>query len=120
MAKNHDNHGEHHITPFSTYIKVFSILILLTIITVAASRINMGAMNSVIAMLIATVKAMIVVLWFMHMKYEDKLNRAVFGTAFFFAFVFYTFIAIDVFTRHNFANLFDNLPREEASHAEHH
>ena len=107
MANKHDHH-EHHITPFSTYMKVFGTLIVLTIITVATARIDMGAMNTVIAMFIATIKAMVVVIWFMHMKYEDTLNRVVFGLAFFFVFVFYTFTAIDIFTRQNLINLFTN------------
>lgn len=105
---SHNNDHQHHITPFRTYMKVFGALITLTVLTVLASKVNMGPMNTVVAMLIATVKAAIVVIWFMHMKYEDTLNRVVFGLAFFFAFVFYTLTALDVFTRHNFLNLFTN------------
>ena len=99
-----DSH-EHHITPFPIYIKVFSALIVLTVITVVASLFDFGAMNTVIAMLIATVKAFVVVYWFMHMGHEGWLNRSVFIMAFFFLVVFFVLTAMDIFTRTQFDNV---------------
>lgn len=96
-----DSH-EHHITPFPVYIKVFSSLIFLTIITVVAAQFDFGAFNTLIAMFIATVKAVIVMLWFMHMLHEGWLNRVVFFSAFFFLLVFFVLTAMDEFTRKQF------------------
>lgn len=69
---HHDGPG--HVLDRKVYDKVFGALLFLTVITVAASRVDFGALNMVVAMLIASVKAGIVALFFMHLKYEDKLT----------------------------------------------
>src|SRR3982751_5089161 len=93
-----DKH-EHHIIPFGTYIKVLSLLLLLTAITVAAAQINFGAWNTVIAMLIASIKAGFVLAFFMHLKYDNKIYRVFFGLAIFFLVVLYFFSMLDILTR---------------------
>lgn len=102
MAHKHEQH-EHHILPMSTYLKVFAALIACTILTVAVSaRVtghSLGAGSALIAMAIATFKAILVLSIFMHLKYEGKMNRVLIGTGFFFLIVFYFFSALDVFTR---------------------
>lgn len=72
------SHGDHHgavghILPFSLYVTVLVILLILTVVTVAISRVDFGNLNLVVAMLIASVKAGIVALFFMHLKYENPL-----------------------------------------------
>jgi len=57
----------HHIIPLKVYFRVIALLMVLTVITVAASRVDFGAMNTVIAMLIASVKAFFVLAFFMHL-----------------------------------------------------
>ena len=101
---------QHHITPFKTYIWVYLTLLVLTFITVTTSRIDLGSnlMNVIVAMLIASAKAMIVILWFMHQKYETTLNRVTFFLAFFFVFVFFVLSAMDIFTRDFLINTFQN------------
>jgi cytochrome c oxidase subunit 4 len=81
MSHNHDSNSKHdishelgHVIPFSVYRNIFIALIVLTVITVAISRVDFGAMNIVIAMLVASVKAMLVALFFMHLKYEKPLT----------------------------------------------
>lgn len=101
MAHGHDDPGK-----FSTYIKVFAVLIVLTVITVAVAQVNLGKANTLIAMLVATVKAVVVAIWFMHMNHESTLNRIVFASAFIFAFIFFGLTFMDVGTRVNFDNLF--------------
>lgn len=56
----------------SLYLKVFWALAALTIITVAVSRIDFGTWNIVVAMLIASIKATLVAIIFMHLSHEDK------------------------------------------------
>jgi cytochrome c oxidase subunit 4 len=56
------------------YTIVFGILIFMTIVTVAAARVDFGVLNFVIAMLIASVKAGLVALIFMHLKHENPLT----------------------------------------------
>jgi len=67
-------HHEEHITPYKTYIIIWLILMVLTIITVAAARQDFGSVNLFIAMLIASIKATIVALFFMHLKHEDSIT----------------------------------------------
>ena len=62
-----------HIIPLKVYQTVLGILLVLTVITVAVSRIDFGSMNLVVAMIIASIKAGIVALYFMHLKYENPV-----------------------------------------------
>src|SRR5258708_6780198 len=95
---SHDKH-EHHIIPLQTYVKVLSVLLVLTVVTVGASRFDFGAMNTVINLGIASVKASLVLAIFMHLKYDDKLYLVVFLTSIFFLIVMYFFSVLDIFTR---------------------
>ena len=70
----HDNHGLGHIVPVPVYLKVFAALVCLTIITVLVARVDFGAMNIIVAMFIASIKATLVALFFMHLKWEDKFT----------------------------------------------
>jgi cytochrome c oxidase subunit 4 len=75
----HDGHGElGHILPHSVYRNVLVALLVLTVITVLVSAkanfVEFGAWSLVIAMLIASVKAGIVALYFMHLKYENPVT----------------------------------------------
>jgi cytochrome c oxidase subunit IV len=56
-----------------TYIVVWGALIILTALTVAVSYVHLGMMNVVVALLIASVKASLVALFFMHLRYESRL-----------------------------------------------
>ncbi len=91
--------SEHHILPFALYFKILGILLVLTAITVVASQINFGPWNTVIAMLIASVKAGFVLAFFMHLKYDDKLYWVCFGCGIFFLIVLYFFSWLDIATR---------------------
>ncbi len=74
----HDNseHGElGHIVPFKVYLAVCISLMVLTVITVVvAETVDVGSWNIVVAMLIASVKASLVALFFMHLKFEDPIT----------------------------------------------
>src|ERR1700691_1863035 len=90
---------EHHLTPLSMYFKVFAGLIILTIITVATSMFDFGFANIVVAMLIAVMKACLVVFFFMQLKYDDKFNKTTFASAFVFLSIFILITASDLFFR---------------------
>ncbi len=93
-------HSEaHHTIEFSTYINIFITLLVLTVITVAASRFDFGEWNTIIAFAIATVKAFLVLAYFMHLKYDNMLNRAAILCAVFFLVVLFFFCKIDDLTR---------------------
>jgi len=70
----HTHHEEKHITSYKTYFLVWVILMILTFITVYISYLDFGQLNLVIAMLVASVKAGAVALFFMHLKFEDPIT----------------------------------------------
>jgi len=70
----------HHIVSPKIYLLVFGALMVGTAATVAAARVNLGELNIVVALTIAVVKAALVVLYFMHLRYSHRLNW-VFGAA---------------------------------------
>jgi len=73
-----------------TYFAVYITLVLLTVVTVLVSYVNLGLMNVLVALLIASAKASLVALFFMHLKSEDRL---VWG----FALVPIAFLALIIF-----------------------
>ncbi len=64
-----------HIVPRSIYIIMGSALLVLTGVTVAVSFVDLGVFNAVVALFIACLKATLVVLFFMHVKYSSKLTK---------------------------------------------
>lgn len=85
---DHNPNGHHHIVSFETCIKVFVALLFLTVVTVLVSRVDLGPLNFTVAMLIATVKAAVVVMFFMGLKYDSLENRTIFFSSFIFLFIF--------------------------------
>ena len=72
---SHDQHHElGHIVPVRTYLNVLIVLLILTVVTVVVSRFDFGELNLLVGMAIATVKAGLVVMVFMHLKYESPLT----------------------------------------------
>ncbi len=97
----HD-HGEHtHEHGWKGYLYILLILLVLTIITVTASRIDFGSStaNVVIAMTIATIKATLVALFFMHLKDDKPINGLIFVSTLLFLAVFLGFCLVDADTR---------------------
>jgi cytochrome c oxidase subunit 4 len=64
-----------HVVPLKIYYAVFATLMVLTAVTVAVAYIDLGALNTVVAIAIACFKATIVVLYFMHVKYSTRLVK---------------------------------------------
>ena len=63
---------EEHILSYKTLLMVLGVLFVLTVITVFASTIDLGALNVWVALMIASVKATFVLLFFMHLKFEQS------------------------------------------------
>ncbi len=99
MAQNHDQH-HHHLMSLKTHMNVFAALIVLTVVTVAAARIDLGGLlNFILAMGIASVKAALVMGYFMHLKYDGLMNRVIFGSSFVFLILLAIFPLLDIYTR---------------------
>jgi cytochrome c oxidase subunit 4 len=102
----HDDHDEHepHIMPLKTYYLIFAWLGVLTAITVAAAFVNFPSiggfsLNFPIAMAIATTKASLVVMFFMHVKYSSKLVKMWIGASIAFFVILVLGVLMDYFTR---------------------
>jgi cytochrome c oxidase subunit IV len=75
---SHDEHGLAHITPVRMLVTILAILLVLTVITVAVTRIDLGGQwNLVVAIVIATIKASLVVAYFMHLRWDRTFNLLV-------------------------------------------
>jgi len=66
-----------HIVPTRVYYAVFAVLMVGTYLTVQAAYFDLGPFNAVVAVGIAVIKATLVVLFFMHVKYGSRLTWAV-------------------------------------------
>lgn len=64
-----------HIVEYKDHLLVLLLLIGFTIITVAITSVELGPYNTAAAMLIATIKAVIVLMYFMHLKFDQKIYR---------------------------------------------
>ncbi|MGE4130933.1 MAG: cytochrome C oxidase subunit IV family protein [Bdellovibrionales bacterium] len=91
--------GEKHHMPLKVYYNILGALVVLTVITVAAAQVDFGHMNTIIALAIASVKATLVLGYFMHLKDDDKLYWVCFASAIFFLILLYFFSVLDIFTR---------------------
>lgn len=88
-----------HVSPFSTFLRVFGALCFLTIVTVAVSRVDFGPANLLIAVGIASVKAGLVMTFFMHLKWDTAMNNIAFLASFVFLSLLFLFTMADVTTR---------------------
>jgi cytochrome c oxidase subunit IV len=88
-----------HIAPKSLYIGVFLALMVGTAVTVGVTYVDLGAFNLTVALAIAVTKAMLVILFFMHMKYSPKLIKVTFGAGFFFFLIMIIITLSDYLTR---------------------
>jgi cytochrome c oxidase subunit 4 len=95
-AHEHDHGGT------AVYAKTLIGLLILTAITVAAAGFDFGQGNVVIALVIATVKASLVVLFFMHLRWDKPVNAIIAMAGFLFLGIFLMFCLIDFDARNNF------------------
>jgi cytochrome c oxidase subunit 4 len=91
---DHDGHDEHghglaHVATLKVLVTTWAILMVLTVVTVLATRIDLGGTgNLVIAMVIATIKASLVCLYFMHLRYDKLIHTVAFLGALLFFILF--------------------------------
>lgn len=96
-----NNGHEHHLMSFKMHLQVIAALFFLTFVTVWVAQFDFGAFNVVIALGVATVKALLVMAYFMHLKWDSKMNIVIFATSFFFLLLLAAFAVLDIFTRVN-------------------
>ncbi len=91
-----DHHGISHVAPLKVLLGTGGTLLVLTIVTVLATKVDFGAnINLAIAMAIAALKATLVILFFMHLKYDRLFHTVVFVGAILAAVLFVGFTLMD-------------------------
>lgn len=91
-------HGVHIVSP-KLYAVIFGTLLFFTALTVAASYLELGVFNAVVALAIACTKAVLVILFFMHVKYSSRLTKLTVAAGFFTFLVLITMSLTDYVSR---------------------
>jgi cytochrome c oxidase subunit IV len=100
MSKHsQETSGSEHVVPVSTYVAVFVALIALTALTTGVAYIDLGRWNTVVALVIAVIKMLLVVLFFMHVKYAAGLTRIAILAGFFWLAIMICLTLSDELTR---------------------
>ena len=107
-TETHEDHSAHHA---KIYLAVLLALLFLTAITVGASYIDLGPMNIVVALLIATTKASLVGLFFMHLLYDKPINGMVLVAGFMFLGLLLSFCMLDIDNRYHIAPTNKAIPK---------
>lgn len=102
MSAEHAEHGHAddgavhaHVSSSFFYAAVFAGLLLLTFATVGQSYVDLGKLNIVLVILIASLKASLVVTFFMHLRWDNKFNALIFISCIFFIGVFFAYTMND-------------------------
>jgi cytochrome c oxidase subunit 4 len=72
-----------HVVPLPIYFAVFAVLLVFTGVTAAVAFADLGRFNVAVALTIAVIKASLVLLYFMHLRYSSRLTLLFVGIAFF-------------------------------------
>jgi cytochrome c oxidase subunit 4 len=88
-----------HVAPKSLYYTVFLALLVGTAITVAVAFVDLGPLNNVVMLTIACAKALLVVLFFMHVRWSTRLTWVVAGAGFFWLLILFTLTMADYLSR---------------------
>jgi cytochrome c oxidase subunit IV len=88
-----------HVVSKKTYFIIFGALLVLTAVTVWVAYFDLGPLNVIVALSIAVLKATLVVLYFMHVRYSSKLTWVFVGAGFFWLAILMAFTFSDFATR---------------------
>jgi len=105
----HDEHEEHghegdvhaHVAPAKLYWGVFFALIILTVLTVGLAGIHLGKANLAIAIIVASIKAVLVCTFFMHLSHDNRFHAIILVSAVLFIGVFFALVINDTNYRHD-------------------
>lgn len=88
-----------HVVPRKVYFAVFAALLVLTAVTTAVAFVDLGPWNTVVALGIAFLKATLVALFFMHVKYSPRLTQIVVAGGIFWLAILIVLTLSDFMTR---------------------
>lgn len=93
------DHQEPHIVPPKTYLMILLALLVLTATTTGVAFLDLGIFNPIIALAIACLKAVLVILFFMHIRYSSRLMMLTVSAGFFTFMVLVTMTLTDYISR---------------------
>ena len=89
----------HHIAPISMYVGVFLALIVGTVLTVVVAMFDLGPLNNIVMLAVAIAKALLVVLFFMHVRWSSRLTWVVAASGFFWLIIMFGMTMADYMSR---------------------
>ena len=105
MASSHahapadPNANVHHVAPISLYLTIFGALIVGTILTVVVAKFDLGPFNNIVMLTVACAKALLVVLYFMHVRWSSRLTWVVAASGFLWLLIMFSLTMQDYMTR---------------------
>jgi cytochrome c oxidase subunit 4 len=94
----HEEHS-HAGPPLRTYYLVYGALLVLLVLTVAVAQFHLGAIGVVVALLIALAKAILVLLYFMHLRFSSRLTWVFAGAGFMWLLILFAGVIADYLSR---------------------
>jgi cytochrome c oxidase subunit 4 len=88
-----------HVAPKGLYYIVFLALIVGTVLTVAVAAVDLGPLNNIVMLTVACAKALLVILFFMHVRWSTRLTWVVAASGFFWLLILFSITMADYMTR---------------------
>jgi cytochrome c oxidase subunit 4 len=88
-----------HVAPKSLYYLIFLILMMGTGLTVLVAKFDLGPLNNIVMLSVACVKALLVILFFMHVRWGSRLTWVVAGSGFFWLLILFSITMTDYMSR---------------------
>ena len=117
MTTHSESQPHAHVSSMGMLIGVFGALLVLTVVTVAVAYVDLGELNLFIALAIATVKALLVSIFFMHLRHDSGFNRLAFFGSFLFVALFVSITLMDTGQYVEFIDWSEKVLKEPAAAA---
>jgi len=89
----------HHVAPVRLYLVIFAALMVGTILTVVVAKFDLGPLNNIVMLSVASATALLIVLYFMHVRWSTRLTWVVAGAGFFWLLILFSFTMADYMSR---------------------
>ena len=88
-----------HVAPKSLYYLIFLALMIGTGLTVLVAKFDLGPLNNIVMLSVACAKALLVILFFMHVRWSSRLTWVIAGSGFFWLLILFSITMADYMSR---------------------
>jgi cytochrome c oxidase subunit 4 len=88
-----------HVAPKMLYYVIFLALIVGTVLTVVVAKFDLGPLNNVVMLTVACAKALLVILYFMHVRWSSRLTWVIAASGFVWLLIMFTITMSDYISR---------------------